>query len=169
MLDFKKGVVWFGLTRVFFWDSRKNCVTHRDGKKSGPPEAWKWMVGKTILTFWEGNFSGAMLKCQTSGVYHSNLLCRKTSCSPPHDSSFFGDFFAQGKVRQACAEGNVGSSVWRFGGELCEESSTGLKETMLSPFKDISEVPSKMDRFWVIQKIRNHQQTGWPKSLPSLR
>ena len=31
--------------------------------------------------------------------------------------------------------------------ELCEESSTGLKETMLSPSKDISAVPSKMDRF----------------------
>ena len=103
-------------------------------------------------------------------------------------------FLRKEKFRQACAEGNVGSSVWRFGfkaesilksddagfmtakicskavvAELCEESSTGLKETMLSPFKDISAVPSKMDRFWVIQKIRNHQQAGQPKSLPSLR
>ena len=124
-----------------------------------PPEACKMDGWKTILTFWEGNFSGAMLHCETSGVYHSNLLCRKTyrlRMIP----FFWAIFLRKEKFRQACAEGNVGSSVWRFGGELCEESSTGLKETMLFPFKDISEVPSKMDRFWVIQKIRNHQQAG---------
>ena len=83
-LNNQNGALFSLLTSFFFWHEKRRCLKNITPPKfnSSPLKNDGW---KTILSFWDGNFSGAMLDFQgvvKVGIFpKKGIICLKPPAS----------------------------------------------------------------------------------------